>query len=279
MISITTDYVRDKGSPEPYLRDIADAGFTHVHWCHHWNTDFLYSGSEIRQIATWLDGYGLAILDIHASHGREKAWASANEYTRQSGVELVKNRIHMASVLGSDVIILHLPSDSVRVPRQAAIDGPQGDDPWLDRVRRSLDDLAPYAQDQCVRIALENMGHDDFGRLRQLFALYPADFLGLCYDAGHGNLGGEGLLHLEETKGRLISVHLHDNDGTADQHRPVFSGTVDWEWLSRIVASSAYGKCVSMEVSIRSSGYEDERAFLRHVYDTGIQLSSMVARA
>ena len=82
MLSITTDYVHDTGSPEPYLRAIGEAGFTHVHWCHHWNTDFLYSTHEIDQISQWLDTYGLQVLDIHASHGREKAWASPLAYQR-----------------------------------------------------------------------------------------------------------------------------------------------------------------------------------------------------
>jgi hypothetical protein len=35
-LSINTDYLTDKLSPEPCLRRIADAGFTHIHWCHHW---------------------------------------------------------------------------------------------------------------------------------------------------------------------------------------------------------------------------------------------------
>jgi sugar phosphate isomerase/epimerase len=271
MLSITTDYVRDTGCPGPYLRDIADAGFTHVHWCHHWNTDFLYSNSEIDRISTWLATYGLRVLDIHASHGREKAWASPYEYARLAGIELVKNRIAMAAALGSDVIILHLPpSTEPRVESAAAVD------PWLTQVCRSLDALAPFARERCVRIGLENMGCDDFVRLRQLFSLYGAEFLGLCYDAGHGNLGGQGLIHLAHLKGRLISVHLHDNDGSGDQHKPVFSGTIDWDRLARVIAASAYKKCVSMEVSIQSSGFDDEAAFLEHVHETGTVLSAMI---
>jgi sugar phosphate isomerase/epimerase len=83
-------------------------------------------------------------------------------------------------------------------------------------------------------------------------------------------------MHLEHLKGRLISVHLHDNDGSSDQHKPVFSGTIDWDRLARIIAASAYKKCVSMEVTIHSSGFEDERAFLEHVYETGTTLSEMI---
>ena len=79
-LSMTTDFVRDKGNPEPYLRRIADAGFSHVHWCHQWNTDFLYSRPEIEQIRAWLAGCGLQTLDLHASAGVEKNWASLLEH-------------------------------------------------------------------------------------------------------------------------------------------------------------------------------------------------------
>ena len=67
MLSMTTDYFADTGSAEPYLRRIAEAGFTRVHWCHEWNSDYLYSGDEVRQIGRWLDECGLKMLDLHAS--------------------------------------------------------------------------------------------------------------------------------------------------------------------------------------------------------------------
>jgi sugar phosphate isomerase/epimerase len=268
MLSITTDYVRDMGNPEPYLRRIAEAGFSHLHWCHHWNTDFLYSRPEVDQIAAWLDELSVSVLDIHASHGVEKAWGSTREYERLAGLELVMNRIAMSSRLGSDVIILHLPAlppDCVDV------------DAALGPAYRSLDALVPYAGDHGVRIALENMGRDNFDVLARLFSLYDAGFLGLCYDAGHGNVAGSGLDRLEAVKDRLISVHLHDNDGTSDQHKLLFTGTVDWARLARIIAASAYDKCVSMEVSIGNSGIADEDQFLRRAFETGMRLNEMVA--
>jgi sugar phosphate isomerase/epimerase len=121
------------------------------------------------------------------------------------------------------------------------------------------------------------MGHDDFAVLRRLFDLYSSDFLGLCYDAGHGNLDGRGLDHLETVKDRLISVHLHDNDGTADQHRLVFSGTIDWARLARIIATSSYEKCVNLEISMNNEGIPDEPTFLARAYETGAALADMIA--
>lgn len=104
MLSITSDYASGTGSPEPYLKRIAGAGFSHVHWCHHWHSDFIYSDHEIDQIARWMGEYGVKLNDLHASAGIEKFWISAREYERLAGVELVKNRIHMAARLSSDVI-------------------------------------------------------------------------------------------------------------------------------------------------------------------------------
>lgn len=265
-LSMTTDYVTTSGCPEPYLRRIAEAGFSHVHWCHQWSTDFLYSTHEIDQILRWLDEFGLKLVDLHASHGVEKAWASTREYERLAGVELVKNRIEMAARLGTDVIILHMwrkpePGDDMKAKRM--------------QLRRSLDDLERHANDHAVRIALENMPFDDFEDLRMLFSEYPPDYLGLCYDSGHGNMGGEGFEHLLTLGDRLLSVHLHDNEGTSDQHALLYSGTVDWGRLARIMAQSAYEKCVSMESNMRGMDME-EQTFLQEAFRTGLIFSRMI---
>jgi sugar phosphate isomerase/epimerase len=159
--------------------------------------------------------------------------------------------------LSADVVIMHVPGD----PESVAI-------------RRSLDELEPYCRERHVRIAIENGNFDAIGRL---LSEYDPAYLGLCYDSGHGNSGGEGLDHLERLKGRLISVHLHDNDGTGDQHKLLFSDTVDWSRLARIMAQSAYAKCPSMEVSMRLSGIDDEGAFLRKAFETGTAFARMVA--
>ena len=264
MLSMTTDYAADMGCPGPYLKRIAEAGFTHVHWCHHWNTDFLYSKWEIDEIAGWLDDYGLELNDLHASAGSEKAWGSPREYERRAGVELVRNRLEMAARLSADVIIMHLPG----VPEDAA----QRESFWS-QMRKSLDELEPQSRSCGVRIAIEN---GDFGAIERVFSLYGPDYLGLCYDSGHGNIAGDGLDCLERTKDRLISVHLHDNDGSGDQHKLLFSGTTNWRRLADTVARSPYAKCMSLEVIIHNTGIEEEECFLRRAYEGGMRFSGMV---
>jgi sugar phosphate isomerase/epimerase len=289
-LSVTTDYAADTGDPGPYLRAIAAAGFTHVHWCHHWEDDFIYSEPEVEQLRAWLAEYGLAMLDLHSSIGVEKVWCSPQEYRRRAGVELVKNRIEMVATLACRVVIMHTGGPDPSAP-----------DLYWTQIRRSLDELAPVARANGVRIALENGA---WSLIRGLLAEYPPDFLGLCYDSGHGNLDakwrkrvpdlvpaslrpllerfppeGGGLDELELVKNRLISVHLHDNDGQSDLHNPIFSGTVDWPRLARILATSSYTGPVSMEVTLVNSGFTDEAAFLAHAFDTGTRFAGMIGQA
>jgi len=263
VLSITSNYYKDTGCPAPYLKRIADAGFTHIHWGHHWSTDFLYSKWEIERIGRWFEEFGLKLLDLHASAGMEKYWMSLEEHERLAGVELVENRINMAAELSTDVIILHM-----LLPLE-------GDDrtKYRDQARRSLDALEPAAKKMNVRIALENGVFKD---LKDMFANYSPDFLGLCYDAGHGNMIADGLDQLESLKERLISIHLHDNDGVNDQHKLLFSGTLDWPRLARVLAESAYKKCVSMEVAMRNHEIDDERQFLAQAFETGTTFAKMI---
>ena len=86
----------------------------------------------------------------------------------------------------------------------------------------------------------------------------------------------DGLKRLDRIKHRLISIHLHDNDGVSDQHKPLFSGTINWPELAKIIARSSYKECVSMETAMRKSGFEDEVAFLKHVHQTGLRFAKML---
>jgi len=267
MLAITTDYAKSTECPEPYLKAIAEAGFSQVHWCHHWCTDFLYSGSEIDQIDRWLKEHGLKLIDLHTSAGSEKGWLSAKEYERLAGLELVTNRIEMTARLGGDVAIIHVPAEP---------GAPDERTTFWERLHRSLDELEGPARKHGVRIAIENLGGSNFAVIEQLFSRYGPDYLGLCYDSGHGNMTGDGLDRLKVLGERLISLHLHDNDGEKDEHRLLFSGTTDWTTLAERIAQSSYGKCVSMEVVMANTGIEDGNEFLARAFETGTRFDRMI---
>lgn len=255
---MTSDYVASVGSPQPYLERIAAAGFSHVHWCHHWNTDFLYDPVEIVQIKRWLREYGLQVLNIHASEGVEKRWDSLHDYERLAGVELVRNRLEMAAWLEADVVILHAASF---YPLESQLESLAG----LESISRSLG----------VRIALENLSGLTYQRLDALFSEFHPEFLGLCYDTGHGNMIPGSLDQLEHLKDRLIALHIHDNNGAEDEHKLPFTGTINWSRLMEIVSVSPYDKPLNLEVGIGRHPEFDEDAFLKAAYTAGERLASM----
>jgi sugar phosphate isomerase/epimerase len=265
MHSMTTDYVKDSGCPEPDLRRIAEAGFSHVHWCHQWCTDFVYQDAELDQIERWLADYGLRVLNIHGSMGVEKRWDSCREYERLAGVELVRNRVEMARRLGANVVIMHVAG-----PREE-----HDAEPHWDRIRRSVDALAPFCRDRGVRLAIEN---GDAALIARLLDAFSPDLLGLCYDSGHGNLDPAAPEWLPALRDRLIAVHLHDNDGEGDRHWLPFSGTIDWAWLTDEIAQSAYDGPPNLECTMRNDRFEEEDLYLGNALEAANTIAEMVTR-
>jgi len=268
MSAAPSSYAADRCDPSPYLERLAQAGFTHVHWTNHWDSDFLYSRYEIAQIKRWLEADGLALQDLHGSAGTEKGWMSLEEYRRQSGVELVENRLRMTAELGGDAVVMHLPH---------LVDVPNAQ--W-DQVCRTLDDLQPTAVACGVRIAIENYSSnrpEDWDAIERVFGWYGDDYVGFCWDAGHANIGDcDGLTRAEGIIDRLLVTHLHDNDGSGDQHRIPFDGTVAWDRLAAAVARSPYRKPMTLEVGMRPPTYTEEEAFLERCLQIGHKLEAMV---
>jgi len=269
-LSLTTDYAKDVGCPEPYLRRIAEAGFTHVHWGHQWTGEFLYTSPEIAQIKAWLAEFGLALNDLHASLGMEKNYGSTKEYERQAGVLLVANRLEMTAELGADVAVLHMPGMYDQLDHVP--------DMW-DQIWRSFDELLLVIRATGVRIAIEN---GPIRHIANILSRYGPEEFGMCYDCGHGNFGHTntegGMDEFEPLADRLLAVHLHDNDGTGDQHLLPFEGTVDWDRLTGILARSSYTKPVSLESGVSPADLAAERAWLARAHAAAARLHEMIER-
>ena len=257
-VSQTTIFRQSLGDPEPALRAIAETGFTHVHWSHQWYTDYLYAAPEIAQIKRWLKTYQLKVLDIHASAGQEKRWDAPEEYRRLSGVELVRNRLEMAADLGAGAIVLHA------APSMA-----------IENQRRSLAELEPYARLLGVKIALENLYEGNQANLTNLFHDFSPDFLGFCYDSGHGNMLPDGMDFLDTWKDRLAVLHIQDNDGTKDQHKIPFHGTIPWEKLIQIFDQSAYRGPINLECTMGNHSDMEDGTFLQAAFQAAVRLEQM----
>ena len=276
------DYANGVGNPEIYLRRIAEAGFSYVHWCHHWRSDFFYQEPELVQIERWLKKYNLQVLDVHGSEGLEKFWYSPQEYARLAGVELVKNRLDFAARFGGDAVVMHV----YPLPEE-----PLANEYMWNQLRKSLDALTPYCRHLGVKLAIENLYdgpalkfdktpvaelRDNRQVIERIFAAYPPDVVGLCWDTGHGHIGYDRTEVLAQHKERLIVTHLHDNDGQGDDHRLIFAGTIDWPRAARLIAESPYNKPLTLEVVLQEA-FASEEEFLAKANETGQRFAAMVA--
>ena len=289
-IAVATDFAGSTGDPDLSLRALAEAGFASLHWCHHWCDDFHYGKHELAYIKSLLKQYHLRLLDIHGSQGVEKCWNSTVEYRRREGVDLVANRIRMLRELdGTGTVMMHVP--------HFGIDTPEADRPGIsqsfDALCRSIDELMPLLDSTDTLIAVENMWRDSWETIEALLARYPANRIGICYDAGHANANcNKRLETLAKNKGRLEALHLHDNNGEGDQHQPPFYGTVDWPRLADILATSSYSREISFELSMTHTPflkeglepgvkqpYENRLAFARDAFERGSRFARQVAAA
>ena len=82
-----------------------------------------------------------------------------------------------------------------------------------------------------------------------------SDIFKVCLDTGHSNFCGEKPADAVRLIGKeyLGALHVHDNNGLADQHaRPGF-GNIDWDDFSDALAEIGFEGCVNFETSVPSS--------------------------
>jgi sugar phosphate isomerase/epimerase len=152
----------------------------------------------------------------------------------------------------------------------------QGDTPpppnqiGLDRLKR----LVESAESQKVNLALENLRRPEY--LDFIFANIQSDRLGFCYDSGHDNCYSKGRDLLTQYGSKLMALHLHDNDGTSDQHHIPGDGMIDWQALKARLQKTGYPGPIALEVmntAIQSDVAETPEQYLKRAFAAVQRLS------
>ena len=289
-LAIATDFHGEGKSLEEIketLRQISDAGFSHIHWCHDWDGDYLYSVYEMEQFKEWLDAYHLRVKGIHATKGTKRdvtrsALHARRDYTsdwecsRKAGVELIQNRVELAAYLGAKEIVLHLYPPFVSIER-----GTTSRESFYANVKKSFDELYPFCMENGVRICVENLFDMPGEYVEELWnwlmETYPAEYIGFCFDSGHANMiwGDRMTEMLHKYRDRIFAVHLHDNFGAVDYHMIPGEGAIGWDDVMRELKESAYELPLILELE---SGQENTKEYLKRAYRAGCRLQSMCRR-
>lgn len=96
----------------------------------------------------------------------------------------------------------------------------------LERINRILQ----YCEKYNIVLCIENLNVSN--TVDYIFKNIKSEYIALCYDSGHENCFTPNADYLLRYSNLLKTVHIHDNDGTADQHKILGEGTIDIDYLA-----------------------------------------------
>jgi sugar phosphate isomerase/epimerase len=196
--------------------------------------------SQIAEFGHWFRDSQLKLHSLHAPMYTDNIWGRTGPHThvniteqskalRIQWVDEIKRALELAEIIPFRYLIQHLGVGEQEFSEFA-----------IEAGFRSLEELGVFARQMGVEILLENTpnglssaeGLQRFNRMTHLNLNY-------VFDTGHAHMG-EGIEHeFEIMKDRIRSLHVHDNDGTADSHLfPMVGGaTIDWTKTMQLLRS------------------------------------------
>ncbi len=139
----------------------------------------------------------------------------------------------------------------------------------LERIKR----LVEIAESKSINLAMENLSQLE--ALALVFSNINSDRLGFCYDSGHENCYTKGTDFLSQYGSKLMALHLHDNDGTDDQHWMPGEGAINWRVVTEKIIATGYAGPVALEITNESPRYSNNKnpeLFLKRAFQAGKRL-------
>ena len=220
------------------------------------------------ELAGEVEAVGMKFVDSHSPFGYELNLNVPDPGLRRRMVYTNCLAMEIAASLGVDTIAVHIGSNH---------EPPLSDFPikvHFDRIRDALDQLLPVAERLGITICIENIWFpiNTADRLLEIKAAFDTPALGFCYDSGHANILAQAPAHvpgsevwqqwqnsgcgeppletrtLEKMLPHVVNCHLHDNDGSHDQHLIPGRGNIDWTHIIALLKQAPRLKCIQSEV-------------------------------
>lgn len=211
-------------------------------------------------------------IEIFQAHGPWR-WPP-NDYTaegRAERMEKMKRSILVASLLGCKNWIVHpiMPFGTEDI-------GTGNEQATWDMNAEFMSELLRTAKELGVTICYENMPMPKFSlatpeRILDFVRLMNDDSFKICLDTGHVAVFKELSLGDEVRRlgGQIAALHVHDNNGSRDQHCFPYFGRIDWADFVKALRETDYVGAFSIEsvvpVKIPSPIYEEICRTLRNI--------------
>lgn len=209
---------------------------------------------------------GLELPSVMHSELWQKPLSSPDEATRQAGMENLRVTIDTAKAIGGTTVLV--------VP--AVVTETQPYRQVYELSLRSLREVAPYAEQQGIQMAIENVWNR--------FLLSPkemGDFIqevgspnvGLYFDCGNILSYGYPQLWIRELGSMLMKVHVKDFDSQTRTFKHLLQGSVNWKEVRAALQEVGYDDYLTAELPLYPS-YPDQM-----VLDTSRHIDRIIAGA
>ncbi len=190
-----------------------------------------------------LNDHGICAGSFHAEFGEHVDLSAESPVARQQAVDLLTHEAEVALGINVQTVIAHSAGrkDPYHPSRSA-------------NLRKGLETLAAAAEKLAVTYMIENMPPDhaygvDAALLATDIQSIGSQHLGLCFDTGHAHMRNPDVaMQLKSTDGFVHYLHVHDNDGTDDQHLLPFGGKIDWQSVGQVIGDIKYDGTICLEV-------------------------------
>jgi sugar phosphate isomerase/epimerase len=230
---VSTHLFHSQRLQREHLLDIAASGFDSIEvFATRTHVDY-HDRQAVDALAGWIREAGLRLHSIHApvvgavlgddQWGRPFFNATRDDSLRREAVREAEAALSLAQRVPAAFLVMHLGTPSALNP------GP--DDNSRAAAIRSIEEIHALAAPLGVRLALENIPNP-LSTPSALVTLIEDQLdlpdVGMCLDLGHARLEGDPVDAIETASGHVITTHVHDNSGRADEHLAPFEGSVDW---------------------------------------------------
>jgi len=244
------------------------------------------SRPAVRELASYFAGSQASFHSVHAPMYRNESSTTNRERNnvvhrdraeRIAAMDDIKRAIEIAEHAPFKFLVLHL--DEFNAPWSDEI---------LDLATTAVEHLRAFARPLGVTLAIENLWNDVTQPQYLVHLLDTGHFedVGLTFDAGHMNLVAhqrakakstdhaedgsvvatreavlaEYMAMLHTMAPRIVTTHLHDNDGTRDAHlypcdEAAAGAGVDWEQVMPVLRAAPHPLACNLELS---SAYGDD---------------------
>ena len=217
-----------------HLLEIAAHGFetievfaTRTHFDYH-------NPAAVADLQQWMAEAGLTLHGIHApvmnayEGGRwigPLSLASSDADARAQAVAETEHALHIARRIPVKVLVTHLGLPRTATQGAALRQGSGQAQDGRAAARRSIEELQRIAEPLGVQIAVEVIPNE-LSRAGSLvhFVEDDLDGVGICLDFGHAHMDGDLIDAIETVSEHLVTTHVHDNRGRADDHLVPFEG-------------------------------------------------------